>query len=104
MLALDPKDVALVKEFRAQRIPTVVVLVSGRPLVLDPAVLDGPGALVAAWLPGTAGDGIADLLFGDADFTGKLPVSWPRSMEQVPVNVGDAAYDPLFPFGYGLRY
>ena len=61
-------------------------------------------AFEAAWLPGTEGDGVADVLFGDYKPTGKLPYSWPRSMAQIPINVGGAGYDPLFPFGYGLSY
>ena len=56
-------------------------------------------ALVAAWLPGTEGQGVADVLFGDLPFTGKLPYSWPRSMEQVPIR---AEVQSLFPFGYGF--
>ncbi len=61
-------------------------------------------AFVAAWLPGTEGDGVADVLFGDYAPTGKLSFSWPRSMAQVPINVGDAKYDPLFAVGHGLTY
>ena len=61
-------------------------------------------AVVAAWLPGSEGQGVADVLLGDHKPTGKLPVSWPRSMSQLPINVGDANYDPLFPFGFGLTY
>jgi beta-glucosidase len=61
-------------------------------------------AIVAAWLPGTEGAGVADVLFGDYKPTGKLSFSWPRSMAQIPINVGDAKYDPLFPFGFGLTY
>ena len=64
--------------------------------------LAGWDAFVAAWLPGSEGAGVADVLFGDVAPTGKLPHSWPRSVEQVPINVGDADYDPLFPFGFGL--
>ncbi|CAL4919085.1 unnamed protein product [Urochloa decumbens] len=79
----------------------VVVVVSGRPLVVDP-YLGGVDALVAAWLPGTEGQGVADVLFGDYGFTGRLPVTWFRSVEQLPMNAGDAHYDPLFPFGFGL--
>ncbi|KAF8775642.1 hypothetical protein HU200_004421 [Digitaria exilis] len=79
----------------------VVVLVSGRPLVVEPYLSD-MDALVAAWLPGTEGQGVADVLFGDYGFTGKLPLTWFRSVEQLPMNVGDAHYDPLFPFGFGL--
>ena len=87
----------------AARVPTVVVLVSGRPLILD-AILGDADAIVAAWLPGTEGAGVADVLFGDYAPTGKLSHSWPRTMAQVPINWGDAAYDPLFPYGYGLSY
>jgi len=79
-----------------------VVLVSGRPLAVEPLVgaLD---ALVAAWLPGTEGQGVSDVLFGDYGFTGKLARTWFRSVEQLPMNAGDAHYDPLFPFGFGLE-
>ncbi|WP_461012393.1 glycoside hydrolase family 3 N-terminal domain-containing protein [Streptomyces capparidis] len=79
----------------------VVLVVSGRPQLLADQVGD-IDALVASWLPGTEGAGVADTLFGQRDFTGRLPVSWPRSEQQIPVNVGDTAYDPLFPYGWGL--
>jgi beta-glucosidase len=81
----------------------VVVIVSGRPMILDPAQLNRMDGLVEAWLPGSEGMGVADPLFGTRPYTGKLPVTWPRSLDQEPINVGDANYDPLFPFGYGLR-
>lgn len=55
-----------------------------------------------SWLPGSEGEGVADVLFGKHPFTGKLPVTWPRSEAQEPINIGDANYDPLFPYGYGL--
>jgi len=61
-------------------------------------------AVVAAWLPGTEGEGVADVLFGKQAPTGKLPFTWPRSMDQIPINIGDKGYDPLFPFGFGLSY
>nr|CAB3498204.1 unnamed protein product [Digitaria exilis] len=80
----------------------VVVLVSGRPLVVEP-YLGTMDAFVAAWLPGTEGQGVADVLFGDYGFSGKLPLTWFKSVEQLPMNVGDAHYDPLFPFGFGLN-
>nr|CAB3472603.1 unnamed protein product [Digitaria exilis] len=80
----------------------VVVLVSGRPMVVEPFVGD-VDALVAAWLPGTEGEGVSDVLFGDHGFTGKLARTWFRSVEQLPMNVGDKHYDPLFPFGFGLE-
>ncbi|KAG0531557.1 hypothetical protein BDA96_04G032700 [Sorghum bicolor] len=83
-------------------IKCVVVLVSGRPLVVEP-FMDVIDALVAAWLPGTEGQGVSDVLFGDYGFTGKLSRTWFRSVDQLPMNVGDDHYDPLFPFGFGLQ-
>ncbi|CAI0388396.1 unnamed protein product [Linum tenue] len=80
----------------------VVVLVSGRPLVLEPHLLSKIHALVAAWLPGTEGQGVADLLFGDWPFTGRLPRTWFKRVVLLPINVGDRNYLPLFPFGFGL--
>lgn len=84
-----------------EHIKCVVVVISGRPVVIEPYVhmIDG---LVAAWLPGTEGRGVTDVLFGDYGFTGKLPRTWFRSVDQLPMNVGDAYYDPLYPFGFGL--
>ncbi|XP_055830039.1 uncharacterized protein LOC129899200 [Solanum dulcamara] len=79
----------------------IVVVVSGRPVVLEPYV-DKIDALVAAWLPGTEGQGVADVLFGDYGFTGKLARTWFKSVDQLPMNVGDRNYNPLFPFGFGL--
>ncbi|TMM01157.1 MAG: beta-glucosidase, partial [Actinobacteria bacterium] len=76
--------------------------VSGRPLLLDPAQRTETDAIVAAWLPGSEGAGVADTLFGARPFNGKLPVSWPQTLAQEPINVGDPHYDPLYPFGYGL--
>ncbi|KAF6169827.1 hypothetical protein GIB67_034219 [Kingdonia uniflora] len=79
----------------------VVVVVSGRPVVLQP-YMSTIDALVAAWLPGTEGQGVADVLFGDYGFTGKLARTWFKNVDQLPMNFGDAHYDPLFPFGFGL--
>ncbi|KAH7653184.1 beta-glucosidase protein [Dioscorea alata] len=79
----------------------VVVIVSGRPVVIQPYIAS-IDALVAAWLPGTEGQGVADLLFGDYGFTGKLPRTWFKSVDQLPMNIGDKHYDPLFPLGFGL--
>ncbi|MBD5785823.1 glycoside hydrolase family 3 C-terminal domain-containing protein [Cellulosimicrobium terreum] len=80
----------------------VVLVVSGRPqLVADQ--LDDMDALVASWLPGTEGSGVADVLFGAAPFTGRLPVTWPVDDDHTPENVGDADYDPQFAYGWGLR-
>ena len=61
-------------------------------------------ALIAAWLPGMAGEGVADVLFGDYNPTARLSYTWPRNIDQVPINVGDKDYNPLFPFDYGLSY
>ena len=80
-----------------------VVVVSGRPMVVPPSLLRQIDALVASWLPGSEGAGVSDVLFGRRPFTGKLPVSWPRSVAQEPINVGDRGYDPLYPYGFGLR-
>ncbi|KAL7597189.1 hypothetical protein Lser_V15G28596 [Lactuca serriola] len=79
----------------------VVVLISGRPVVIEPYV-STMDALVAAWLPGSEGQGVADVLFGDYGFTGKLARTWFKTVDQLPMNVGDPHYDPLYPFGYGL--
>ena len=91
-----------VKNAKATGAPVVVVVVAGRPLILGP-VVDLADALLVAWLPGTEGAGVADVLFGDAGPTGKLPHSWPKSMSDIPLNVGDARYHPLFAYGFGLR-
>lgn len=87
----------------AERIPTLVILISGRPLVLEPTVFEKTEALVAAWLPGSEGQGMADVIFGDYDFEGKLPVSWFKTVEQLPLNARANSYDPLFPLGFGLN-
>ncbi|HEV2862190.1 MAG TPA: glycoside hydrolase family 3 N-terminal domain-containing protein [Pyrinomonadaceae bacterium] len=102
-LNLAPEDVAAVENMKRAGIPVVAVLVSGRPLVID-AVLPKCDAFVAAWLPGTEGQGVADVLFGDYKPTGKLSFSWPRTNAQLPINVGDRGYNPLFKYGFGLTY
>ncbi|MGA9628020.1 MAG: glycoside hydrolase family 3 C-terminal domain-containing protein [Bryobacteraceae bacterium] len=102
-LALAQEDVDAVANMKAAGIPVVVILYSGRPMILG-GVLDKADAVVAAWLPGTEGEGIADVLFGDFKPTGKLSFAWPRSMAQVAKHPGDKGYDPLFALGYGLSY
>lgn len=102
-LALSKLDIDRVRTAKGQGLPVVVVVISGRPLILD-SILPYCDAVVAAWLPGSmAGPGIADVLFGDYNFTGKLSVTWPESMDQLPINVGDGK-EGLYPFGYGLSY
>ena len=77
------------------------VLISGRPLnVTD--LLGNRDALVASWLPGTEGQGVADTLFGVQPFTGTSPYTWPRSVEQLPLEPDGGLTDPLFPIGFGL--
>lgn len=102
-LSLAAEDVAAITNMKQAGIPVVVVLISGRPMIINQA-LDTADAFIAAWLPGTEGQGVADVLFGDYKPTGKLSVSWPRSMTQIPINVGDRNYDPLFKYGFGLTY
>ena len=102
-LALAKEDVDAVHQMKSAGIPVVVILISGRPMMVND-VLDQADAFLAAWLPGTEGQGVADVLFGDYKPTGKLSFSWPRSMAQMPMNMHSANYDPLFKVGYGLKY
>jgi beta-glucosidase len=105
----DPADLDLLKRLRAQGIPVVSVFLSGRPLWVNPEI-NASNAFVAAWLPGSEGEGIADVLLRDAggkvqyDFHGKLSYSWPRTAMQTPLNVGQKDYDPQFAYGHGLTY
>lgn len=102
-LALAAEDLAALRAAKAAGKPLAVVLFSGRPMILGEA-LEMADAFVAAWLPGTEGAGVTDVLLGDAKPVGKLPHTWPKSMAQIPINQGDAAYEPLFPYGFGLTY
>ena len=90
---VHPEDLACIRRIAARGVPVVVVLVSGRPLVVGPE-LDAASAFVAAWLPGTEGGGVAEVLCGGTDFTGRLPLPWPRDEEG----------GVLFPAGHGLGY
>jgi beta-glucosidase len=100
---LPADDFALLCEARNAGKPVVAIILSGRPVLIT-AELANADAWIAAWLPGTEGDGIAEVLFGDYAFKGTLSHSWPRTEEQANVNRGDAGYDPLFPYGHGLTY
>ncbi len=97
-LTLAAEDLEVINRVKASGVPIAVVLYSGRPLILGDT-LDQSDAFLAAWLPGTEGQGIADVLFGDYRPTGKLSFAWPRSMEQIASHSAD-----LFPFGFGLTY
>ena len=104
----EPKEMTLTAEDKAavdtvcDAMPCVVLVVSGRTQVVSDQI-DEIDGLVASWLPGSEGQGVADVIFGNRPFTGQLSKTWPRSAAQEPINVGDAAYDPQFPFGWGLR-
>jgi beta-glucosidase len=100
-LALATNDVALVEKAKSSGAPVVTVLISGRPLILNSALADSR-AFVAAWLPGTEGQGVADVLFGDVKPTGKLPREWPRDNDQLAANKMEGK--PLFKYGFGLTY
>ena len=104
-----PNDLKLLKKFKSLGIPVVSVFITGRPLWTNPE-LNTSDAFVIAWLPGTEGVGIADVLIGDKsgnpkfDFKGRLSFSWPANAVQTTVNVGDQDYQPLFRYGFGLSY
>jgi beta-glucosidase len=101
---LSVGDRALVARARTAGVPVVTVLYSGRPLVLGTVLADSD-ALVAAWLPGTEGKGMADVLFGDFKPAGKLPRPWPRDQSQLSsADSGTPVGVPLFPRGFGLTY
>jgi beta-glucosidase len=102
----DKKDLELMRQLRARGVPVVALFLSGRPMWVNPEI-NASDAFVAAFLPGSEGGGIADLLFRSADgrvrhdFKGRLSYSWPKRADQTPLNVGDRGYDPLFAFGAG---
>ncbi|XP_031379732.1 uncharacterized protein LOC116194942 [Punica granatum] len=100
-LTLPDPGPAVIKNV-CRSIKCVVIIVSGRPLVIEKYV-PKMDALIAAWLPGSEGQGVADVLFGDYGFSGKLARTWLKRVDQLPMNVGDSHYDPLFPFGFGLE-
>jgi len=99
-LAVSSANAAQVTDICSRVTRCIVILFSGRPLVIN-TQLNQANAFVAAWLPGTEGTGITDVLFGDYGFTGKLPVTWPNAVTQEPINSGDGQTG-LFPFGYGI--
>jgi beta-glucosidase len=122
-LTLPGRQARLLDALVATGKPVVVVLLAARPIELGP-VVDRLAGLLMAWFPGTeGGEAVTDLLFGDADPSAKLPVTWPRTIGQVPITYDaaptgrpfkpdstyvlryvDESLDPLFPFGFGLSY
>jgi beta-glucosidase len=102
-----PEDLAVLRKVHGKGKPVVTVFLSGRPLWVND-LLNLSDTFIAAWLPGTEGKGVSDLLVAGQgatpyEFTGKLSFSWPKSVCQTPLNVGDAGYAPLFAYGYGLK-
>src|SRR5204862_6007134 len=100
---LPPADFALLDMAKASGKKTVAIVVSGRPVLIADQLAKA-GAWIAAWLPGTEGTGVADVLFGDYKPTGKLSHSWPRTDADTRINIGDMGYNPLFMLGHGLTY
>jgi len=93
----------LVATMRATKLPLVLLLLTGRPVRIE-SLLPYFDAVVAAWLPGSEGEGVADVLYGDAPFVGTLSRSWPRDGTSLPLTYDQTPYDPLFPFGFGLTH
>jgi beta-glucosidase len=100
---LPAEDFALLSEARNAGKPVVAIIVSGRPVLITEQLANAD-AWIAAWLPGTEGNGVAEVLFGDHNFTGKLAHSWPQTEEQANMNKDDTGFTPLFPYGHGLQY
>ncbi len=101
-LSLSSDQVALIKKMKNYGAPVVLILVSGRPLIMSQA-LHYCDAIIAAWLPGTEGEGVSDILFGDYQPTGVLSSTWPKSNSQIPINFGDSSYSPLYTYGFGIK-
>jgi beta-glucosidase len=100
-LSLPDSTIKLIRNIKNAHLPVIIILISGRPLIIE-SIIPYSDAIIAAWLPGTEGEGITDVLFGDYNPTGVLSHSWPRAMEDIPINFGDTGYEPLFEYGYGI--
>ena len=105
----DKSHLQAARRLQAAGVPVVSVLLNGRPLAVVNEIA-ASDAFVVAWLPGSEGAGVADVLIARAngephfDFRGRLPFSWPGSPDQAELNLGDDPYEPAYPFGFGLRY
>jgi beta-glucosidase len=102
-LNLSEEDIATLKNMQKYNYPLIVIMLSGRPLMISDQI-NNWDAFLAAWLPGTEGDGVSDILFGDYNPTGKLSFSWPNLMSQIPHDYQDKKNPPLFDYKYGLNY
>ena len=102
-LKLSSEDLAVLTKMKSANIPLVVIMLSGRPLIITDHLNDWD-AFVAAWLPGTEGDGVSDIIFGNYNPSGKLSFSWPENISQIPSDYKDPNYKPLFKYNYGLKY
>jgi beta-glucosidase len=105
-LSLSGYDIDILLKMREHAEKLIVILVSGRPMIIT-SQYPVADAWVAAWLPGTEGEGVSDVLFGSSPFTGKLSYTWPRFNGQLPINKNNSSGSkpcetPLFPYGYGL--
>lgn len=102
-LKIENDQVQLVKKLKESGMKVITILISGRPLIIS-EILPYTDAFIAAWLPGTEGDGVADILFGDYNPTGLSSHTWPAELKQIPINFGDQNYNPLFAYKHGLTY
>lgn len=100
-LIIRKDQIQLVRKLKNLGKPVITILISGRPMIINP-VLHNSDAFIAAWLPGTEGDGVAEVLVGDYQPKGLLPMTWPKSMDQIPINFGDDNYNPLFAYDFGI--
>lgn len=103
---IDTADKLVINHLKEVSHKVILIIISGRPLLINEQIAQAD-AVVAAWLPGSQAEGLADVLFGDQPFTAKLPLSWPSNISQVPIAVNGTTADnttPLFNRGFGLTY
>ena len=102
-LVLSKEDLLVIKNIQKNNIPFVVIMLSGRPLMISDQI-DNWDAFIAAWLPGTEGQGVADIIFGNNKPTGKLSFTWPKNINQIPIDSEDSNKEALFNYNFGLTY